>query len=88
MRVTKTVADGDLGVHRMTCGKCSEFMDRMRAKCEKRARQMMQSDIGRHLLGADREILLAAKAMIDAKVKWLDSLQHTPAESAPTEESI
>lgn len=47
----------------------------------------MQTDLGRHLLAADREILLAARAVIDAKVKWLDSLKHPPAQESPTEES-
>ncbi len=70
----------------MTSCKCSEIFDRMKARQEECARRMMQSDIGRHLLGADRELLLAARALIDAKVKWLESLKHAPAESGPPEE--
>jgi hypothetical protein len=61
--------------------------EKMRARREECARRMMQSDLGSHLLGADKELLLAARALIDAKVKWLDSLKHAPAESAPPEES-
>jgi hypothetical protein len=63
------------------------MMDKMRENCEKSARRIMQTDLGRHLLAADREILLAARAVIDAKVKWLDSLKHPPAQESPTEES-
>jgi hypothetical protein len=85
--VRGAVFSGESGVPEMTCSKCSEMVDKLRERCEAKVRQMMGSEIGRHLLGAERELLLAAKSCLDAKVKWLDSLQQTPAESTPHEES-
>jgi hypothetical protein len=60
--------------------------EKMKARREACAREMMKSEIGRHLLGAKKEMLLATRAVIDAKVKWLESLDQTPAEPCPPEE--
>ena len=32
----------------------------------------------KHLANAEREVLLAARALLDAKIRWLEKLQEPP----------
>ncbi|MCX7598394.1 MAG: hypothetical protein N2512_05945 [Armatimonadetes bacterium] len=57
--------------------------DVARVAGEKLRKRLADSEVARHLLAADRELLLAVRAVIDGKVKWIESLTQvsSPAET-------
>lgn len=44
------------------------------------------SEAARHLLDAEKELLLAARAVIDGKIRWIESLKQPKAATEAKEE--
>lgn len=49
-----------------------------RAAEEKLRNRLAANEVAKHLLAADKEVLLAVRAMIDGKIKWIESLTQVP----------
>lgn len=56
------------------------------ALCGKVRERIASNEAARHLLDADRELLLAVRSCIDGKVNWIDSIKAARRECKPDDQ--